>query len=389
MTQPGQTPDKSESKSSKPVASDSSEPPVGDSGAPDPSTEPAVANSAADISSTAGQKTKWFNLRGQIPRWASVLFGVSSLAIVFFTWWYVTHGEINEDRIASSTKIPSPHEVYKRLPDLWDWEYKEEHLLYNTLTTLKRVGFGFLLATTIGVPLGILAGCFRPVESFLFPLIIFGRNIPIAALTMLTFMLFGIGEFQKVMFIFIACFAFIVADSTQSTKDVAQRYVDTAYTLGASRWQVIRKVLVPLALPSICNSLRLLFGLAFGYIMLAELVKFGDEVGGLGNLLNVARRRGINEYVYIIILLIPFLAFTIDYCMYLLQCLVFPYRYGNENANNLVLRGLRAIRGVFWKSAAVTPVVATASATGVSGLPGSRSSPPSNDASTTSGGTTP
>lgn len=301
----------------------------------------------------------WLRLRGEIPRWLSAVFGVTAIGLVFFLWWFVTHGEVGEERIISPGKIPSPGEVAKRLSDLWDWEDPATHLFYNALTTLRRVGFGFLLATLIGVPIGVLAGCFRPVESFLFPLIIFGRNIPIAALTMLTFMLFGIGEFSKVMFIFIACFAFIVADSTQSTKDVAQRYIDTAYTLGAGRWQVILKVLVPLALPTICNSLRILFGLAFGYIMLAELVKFGDEVGGLGNLINVARRRGNNEYVYIIVLLIPMLAFTIDYCLYLLQCLVFPYRYGRENANNPILRGLRAIGRVFWKPV-VHPAIAVA-----------------------------
>lgn len=294
----------------------------------------------------------WLKLRGEIPGWLRVLCGLLSIGLVFFTWWFTTAGELASDRIISPAKIPAPAEVVKAFSDLWDWESPENHLFYNTLTTLKRVGFGFLLATFIGVPLGILAGCFRPLESFLFPLIIFGRNIPIAALTMLTFMLFGIGEFQKVMFIFIACFAFIVADSTQATKDVAQRYVDTAYTLGSSRWQVIRKVLVPLALPNIFNSLRLLFGLAFGYIMLAELVKFGDEVGGLGNLINVARRRSMNEYVYIIILLIPFVAFAIDYCLHLLQCLLFPYRYGEENNTNPILRGLKAIFRVFWKPSA-------------------------------------
>ena len=61
---------------------------------------------------------------------------------------------------------------------------------------------------------------------------------------------------------------------------------------GAGTWQTIGKVLLPLALPSVFNSLRLLFGLAFGYIMLAEEVKFGGETGGLGDLINVSRASG-------------------------------------------------------------------------------------------------
>ena len=138
------------------------------------------------------------------------------------------------------------------------------------------------MALIVGVPLGILAGCFATIRAFLAPLVVFGRNIPIAALIPLTFFFFGIGEWQKVMFIFVACVAFIIADVTVAISDISSRYLDTAYTLGANARQTIIKVLVPLAMPKVFDSARLLFGLAFGYIMLAELVRFGDEVGGWG-----------------------------------------------------------------------------------------------------------
>ena len=128
----------------------------------------------------------------------------------------------------------------------------------------------------------MLCGCFRRVNAFFAPLMIVGRNIPVAAVIPLTLSLFGIGEFQKIMFIFIACVAFIVMDTATAIADVSSRYIDTAYTLGATRRQIILKVLVPLAMPSIFNSLRLLFGLAFGYIMLAEVIKTGGDVGRPG-----------------------------------------------------------------------------------------------------------
>ena len=149
---------------------------------------------------------------------------------------------------------------------------------------------GFGLAAVVGVPVGVLCGCFHRIGAFFAPLTIVGRNIPIAALIPLTFSLFGIGEFQKMMFIFIACVAFVVSDTATAIGEISSRYVDTAYTLGASRRQIILKVLVPLAMPSVFNSLRLLFGLAFGYIMLAELVKFGGESGGLGDIINTSRQ---------------------------------------------------------------------------------------------------
>ena len=77
---------------------------------------------------------------------------------------------------------------------------------------------------------------------------LFGRNIPVAALIPLTFSLFGIGELQKIIFIFIACVAFVIWDTTRAVQEVGSQYIDTAYTLGAGTWQTIGKVLLPLAL---------------------------------------------------------------------------------------------------------------------------------------------
>jgi len=166
--------------------------------------------------------------------------------------------------------------------------------------------------------------------AFFLPLTIFGRNIPLAAVIPLTFTIFGMGEPQKIMFIFIACVMFITWDTAVAIRDVHQRYVDTAYTLGAKTRHVVMKVLVPLAMPSVFNSLRLLFGLAFGYIMLAELYKMGDEAGGLGDIIRQSQRRGINEHIWLILFIIPVVAVLIDRGLHWIQVSLFPYRYGGS-----------------------------------------------------------
>src|SRR5262249_38748229 len=160
-----------------------------------------------------------------------------------------------------SKGLYSPAEVWESFSSLWF----DRELTRNTLVTLRRLCLGFGLAALVGIPLGVLAGCFPRFYAFLLPVNIFGRNIPIAALIPLMYGLFGIAETQKVLFIFIACVAFVISDTARGIQEVGNHYVDTAYTLGASRWQVIMKVLVPLAMPGVFNSLRLLFGLAFGY----------------------------------------------------------------------------------------------------------------------------
>jgi ABC-type nitrate/sulfonate/bicarbonate transport system permease component len=213
-----------------------------------------------------------------------------------------------------------------------------------------------------------LAGCFSWIRALLAPVVIFGRNIPLAALLPLTFFFFGIGEWQKVMFIFVACVAFVIADVTVAVSEISSRYLDTAYTLGANSWQSIIKVLVPLAMPAILDSARLLFGLAFGYIMLAELIRFGEDAGGLGNLILVAQRRGPREHIYLIILIIPIVALAIDRVLYLVQVQLCPFRYGGAG---WLHRGVRVLLHVWddLKSKVLPPkppfdqfVTATASA---------------------------
>jgi len=271
-------------------------------------------------------KPKWFPIRGEIGLVTSILLGTLCVVSVFGLWWFVTNGEEAEFRIVSPQALPSPAETFSTFQELWF----DRQLTRNLLTTLYRVTCGFALAAVVGVPLGVLAGCFPPIKAFLTPMILFGRNIPIAALVPLTFFFFGIGNPQKVMFIFMACVAFIVSDTATSVLNVGQRYLDTAYTLGANRWQLITKVLVPLSLPTVFDSLRLLFGLAFGYIMLAETIKLGSESGGLGNLILTSQRIGPRAHIYLIILIIPLVAFVIDRFLFMLQRGLFPHRYGGN-----------------------------------------------------------
>jgi NitT/TauT family transport system permease protein len=291
-------------------------------------------------------------LRREIPTWQTIVCAVACVLFCFGLWWFVTREEPDGERIIRRYDLPSPAETFGSFPSLWS----ERFLTVNTIVTLKRVTLGFGLAALVGIPLGILCGCFPRVNAFFLPMAIFGRNIPIAALIPLTFGLFGIGELQKVMFIFIACVAFIVSDAAHSIAEVGTPYVDTAYTLGASRWQVILKVLVPLALPSIFNSLRVLFGLAFGYIMLAELVKLGNESGGLGDLIEMSQRQGPREHIFLILILIPVLALLIDRTLFWVQKELFPHRYGGSGILNqavgAVLHAWDDLKCMVWRTPA-------------------------------------
>jgi len=260
-----------------------------------------------------------FRLRAAPPPVTGRLIGAGALGVILLLWWLATSGLGSEDRLISPVILPSPAEVVRSFPTLW----RERALVASIAATLQRVLIGFGLAVAVGVPLGIVAGSWRVVEAAGAPLALFGRNLPVAALIPLTILWFGIDEAQKVMFIFIACVPFVYSDAAAAIANVPERYIETAQTLGASSWQIVTKVLVGLALPDIVNSLRQLFGLAFGYIMLAELI---NAQHGLGYLLMTSQRRGLSEHIVLILIIIGLLAYGIDRLLFWFQRGVFPYR---------------------------------------------------------------
>lgn len=268
-------------------------------------------------------KTSIFRLRATPSLATRRLVGIGAIGMLVLLWWLATTGLGSEDRLISPIILPSPAEVVRSFPSLW----RDRALLASIAATLQRVLIGFGLAAAVGVPLGILAGSWRVVEAAGAPIALFGRNLPVAALIPLTILWFGIDEMQKIMFIFIACIPFVYSDAAAAVANVPERYIETAQTLGASQTQIVGKVLVTLALPEIYSSLRHLFGLAFGYIMLAELI---NAQHGLGYLLMTSQRRGLSEHIILILIIIGLLAYGIDRLLAWLERGLFPYRVAEE-----------------------------------------------------------
>jgi ABC-type nitrate/sulfonate/bicarbonate transport system permease component len=283
---------------------------------------PPTRKAAKAFRQTGARHDALLALRVLPSRTVRYLLGAGGLALVALVWWIVTLGT-PEMRVISPVVLPAPREVFASFGSLLN----ERALLASIAATLRRVLLGFGLAILVGVPLGIAAGAWRVIQATGAPLALFGRNLPVAALIPLTILWFGIDETQKVMFIFIACVPFVYSDAVRAIASVPDRYVETAQTLGASRWQILTKVLVALALPDIYNSLRHLFGMAFGYIMLAELI---NATHGLGYLLMTSQRRGLSEHIILILMIIGLLAFAIDRLLYFFQRGLFPYRPADE-----------------------------------------------------------
>jgi len=277
----------------------------------------ALAKAPAKVSRQPGAPPWWRTLRADAPFALRIAIGAGFVAFVIFVWWLVTRGGPTEAMISPS-KLPGPGKVFGSLSAL-----VERGLNDALLSTLRRVLLGIGVAAIVGIGLGVVAASFRGVAAAVGPIVIFLRSVPMGALLPLTLVWFSTDEKQKWMFIFLAVVPFVFSDTVKAISTVPERYVETAETLGASRVQIIRKVLFPLALPDIITSLRFQFGLALGYITLAEAI---NTERGIGAMLNMGEKRGLIEQNLLLLFLIATLAFAIDWGIRGFQRGVFPYR---------------------------------------------------------------
>lgn len=271
---------------------------------------------------------KWlFEIRGRVPRTASLLLGLIPIAVLVLVWWFFTRG-IPEERILGPTILPSPVEVGSSLNDLLTTADSDSRTLFDHIgISLRRVGLGFIVALAVVLPLGILMGAFGSMRSTFDPVITASGYIPIATLVPLTMSWFGLDETQKVVFLAMAFGIYLLPLVISAVDAVSDVYLRTAYTLGASRWQVIRRVLVPVALPEIWHSMRLAFGIGWTYLVLAEVVV---KAGGLGDVIDTARRRAMSGRVYLVIVIITLIAWVADILWVRTGAILFPYRRGRS-----------------------------------------------------------
>ena len=285
----------------------------------EPAPEASMSASKEAERAASIQSGDWLRIREDVPAWLRWALGVIPVAAVIGIWWLLTAGAEVEQRMISPTILPSPFEVLQSFRSLWF----ERALTRNALISFVRVLSGFAVGVLIAFPLGLLMGAFSKVKAMFSPISVFGAYLPIPALVPLTMSLFGIGESQKVAFLALAFVIYLLPLIVQSVDDVDDIYLKTAYTLGASTQQTVRKVMLAISWPDIYQALRLGFGIGWSYIILAEMV---DIEKGLGGIIIISQRRGPREHIYLVLLVIVVMAFVTDKLWAVLGKKLFPYR---------------------------------------------------------------
>jgi len=260
-----------------------------------------------------------FSVRGLLSSSHAAGLTLIFVVVLIVTWWFVTRGARIEDRIVVPLILPHPLEVIKAFPLL----HFEQGLVRSALTSFVRVTTGFSLAAIVAVPLGVYMATFPPLAAFFRPLALIGAYVPIVVFIPLTLAWFGSNETQKVGFLFIGCFVALLPMVIKSISDVPSAYLDVTVTKGATQWQLVRHVLFPVARADIWDHLRGVYGIGWGWIILAEVV---NAQRGLGYLIYVSERRGHTAAIFAIILVIVAIAVACDQLWRLGGRLLFPYR---------------------------------------------------------------
>ncbi len=261
-------------------------------------------------------------VRQELPETKSLGLTAGFVAVLLVAWWLVTRGATVEQRILPPLILPSPMEVLRAFPVL----HFEQGLVRSALVSFLRVSAGFTLAAIVAVPLGVYMATFPPVAAFFRPLALVGAYVPIVVFVPLTLAWFGLNETQKVGFLFIGCFVALLPLVIKDIADVPAAYLDVAVTKGATQWQLVRHVLFPVAQANIWDHLRAVYGVGWGWIILAEVV---NAERGLGYLIDVSNRRGHTNAIFAIIIIIVLIAIACDQLWRLTGRVLFPYANRN------------------------------------------------------------
>jgi NitT/TauT family transport system permease protein len=208
--------------------------------------------------------------REPIPKSLYFILTLSSFAFFFVLWSILTYGGLVDPLF-----LPSPGKVFQAGVDL----FRELGFTVDILNSVYRVMMGFIMAAILGVPIGLIMGTFKMAEAFTEPVVGFIRYMPASAFIPLFILWLGIGDVEKIAIIFVGSFFQLVLMVAVVAKNVHKDMLETAYTLGAKRFQVIRKVLLPASLPGIVDTLRIIVGWAWTYIIVAELVASASGIG--------------------------------------------------------------------------------------------------------------
>jgi taurine transport system permease protein len=250
---------------------------------------------------------------------SSMLVSVITVLVLLALWWVATHLGWIRDLF-----LPTPEKVIHSFVDAWRGDVQGgKPLPEHFWASLQRVFAAFIFACATAIPAGIAMGVSRIARGVLDPPIEFYRPLPPLAYLPLIVIWFGIDETAKIVLIFLACFAPLAMAARAGVRSVSIEQINAAYSMGASRWQVIWHVIVPSALPDIFTGMRIAIGFGWTTLVAAEMVAATE---GLGQMVLNASNFLRTDVVIMGIVVIGVVAYLFDLLMRYIERAAVPWK---------------------------------------------------------------
>ncbi|MDF7661446.1 taurine ABC transporter permease TauC [Erwiniaceae bacterium L1_54_6] len=241
-----------------------------------------------------------------------------SVAVLLLVWWGVT-----ALGLIAPLFLPPPQQVLKKLLLIASPQGFMDATLWQHLgASLARMLVALFFAALIGIPVGIAMGLSPVMRGLLDPLIELYRPVPPLAYLPLMVIWFGIGETSKILLIYLAIFAPVTLSTLAGVKNAQQVRIRAALALGATRWQLLRWVILPGALPEILTGLRIGLGVGWSTLVAAELIA---ATRGLGFMVQSAGEFLATDVVLAGIAVIALIAFSLELGLRALQRHLTPW----------------------------------------------------------------
>lgn len=200
-------------------------------------------------------------------------------------------------------------------------------LIESILKSFCRITFATFISCLISIPLALLIYNFKILDLIISPITNMMRFLPVTAFNPLLILWVGINEKMKITFLFCATFFYFLPSIVLNIKEIKTELIETGLTMGMNKMQLLLKIVFPYTLPNICESILMMYGIGWSYIVVAEST---NATNGLGYLINIGSARGRTDMVFMSIIIIMFISFFIDYFGKKIIKYFFPWKYNNE-----------------------------------------------------------
>lgn len=255
-----------------------------------------------------------FELRGEVNRKTSIYLMIGGVIFIILIWHLLS-------LIIPSLLFASPLDTMKALPEL----FQKDRLVKNLAYSIRLNLMGYLEAIAISIPLGYVLGLWPLFREAFSRQIVAIRFLALTALVGVFITWFGIGDTMKVHFLALGIVVFLLPATKDEIEKTPVVYVDAIRTLGASPWQEIRYVHIPIVMSRLFSQIISLVSLSWTYIIIVEVVN--SSAGGIGALSYIASRQGRVDKVFCILLLIIIIGILQDFLFKYLDKLFFPHKY--------------------------------------------------------------